>query len=64
LGDLGGGQVEEAMDDFVDVPLDPRDCGSVAGCGCIPASASSGPKARHMPAQGNALGLHEQAMEP
>ncbi len=33
LGDLGGGQVEKAIDDFVDVPLDPLDCGIVAGCG-------------------------------
>ena len=31
LGDLGGGQVEKAIDDFVDVPLDPRDGGSVGG---------------------------------
>ena len=35
LGDLGGGQVEEAIDDFVDVTLDPLDCGSVGVCGCL-----------------------------
>ena len=35
LGDLGGGQVEKAIDDFVDVPLDLRDGGSVAACGCL-----------------------------
>ena len=35
LGDLGGGQVEKAIDDFVDVPLDPRDGGSVAVGGCL-----------------------------
>jgi len=35
LGDLGGGQVEEAIDDCVDVTLDPLDGGNAAVCGCL-----------------------------